>query len=136
MARPRFKPSTADFKNVELFAAYGAPEDQIARTIGPRGISAKTLRKYFHRELASGMMKANAKVAQTLYQLATSGECVAATIFWSKVRMKWSERALAQSVAPSEIEEETDEQLQTRITDGLARIAAARRAAEVPEKPS
>jgi len=48
----------------------------------------------------------------------------------------WNERGWAQSVAPSEIEEETDEQLQTRITDGLARIAAARRAAEVPEKPA
>jgi hypothetical protein len=30
------------------------------------------LRKYFHRELASGMMKANANVAQTLYSMATS----------------------------------------------------------------
>src|SRR5437773_10696799 len=108
MARPRFKPSTADFKNVELFAAYGAPEDQIAGTIGPRGISPKTLRKYFHRELAPGMMKANAKVAQTLYQLATSGECVSATIFWNKVRMKCNVRGWAQSVAPSEIEEETE----------------------------
>ena len=53
-----------------------------------------------------------------------------------EIRMKWNERGWAQSVARSEIEEETDDQLRTRITDGLARIAAARRAAEVPEKPA
>jgi hypothetical protein len=53
-----------------------------------------------------------------------------------EIRMKWNERGWAQSVARSEIEEETDDQLRTRITDGLARIAAARRAAELPEKPA
>jgi hypothetical protein len=57
MARPRFKPSAKDSENVQMLSAYGVPEEQIADTIGPRGISAKTLRKYFHRELASGMMK-------------------------------------------------------------------------------
>jgi hypothetical protein len=44
-------------------AAYGMPEEQIASTTGPKGISPKTLRKYFHRELLLGATKANSKVA-------------------------------------------------------------------------
>src|SRR6267378_1378009 len=98
MARPRFKPSTADSKTVQTLSAFGIPEEQIATNVGPRGISPKTLRKYFRRELAAGMMKANAAVAQTLYQMATSGQSPAATIFWLKSRMKWNERGWAQSV--------------------------------------
>jgi hypothetical protein len=132
MARPRFKPSAADVKTVQTLAAFGIPEDQIARSVGPRGISAKTLRKHFHRELASGMMKANANVAQTLYSMATSGTCPAATIFWMKTRMRWSEKGLGQNVASVETEE-TNEELQARITAELARVAATRSATELPE---
>ena len=39
------------------------------------------------------MMEANYKVAQTLYQMATSGECPAATIFWAKTRNHLRERS-------------------------------------------
>jgi hypothetical protein len=119
---------------VRMLSAYGVPEEQIADTIGPRGISGKTLRKYFHRELAAGMMKANATVAQTLYKMATSGDYPAATIFWCKTRMRWSEKGLAPSAAPNEIMEETSDEVEKRITEGLARIAVARSAAGVPEE--
>jgi hypothetical protein len=103
-------------KTVQTFSAYGIPEEQIAMAVGPRGISAKTLRKYFHRELAAGMMKANAT----------------ATISWLKSRMKWNEKGCAQSAMPSEKEEESIAEFERRIADELARIAAARSAAKVP----
>ena len=35
MARPRFKPSVADFKTVQTLSAYGIPEEQIAIPSGP-----------------------------------------------------------------------------------------------------
>ena len=51
----------------EGFSGYGVPQEEIARLIG---ISEKTLRKYFEAELHDGMTKANAAVAQSLYQTA------------------------------------------------------------------
>jgi hypothetical protein len=132
MARPRFKPSAADAKTVQTLSAYGIPEEQIATSIGPRGISPKTLRKYFRRELATGMMKANAAVGQTLFQMATSGQCPAATIFWTKTHR--NERGWGPSVAPSEVVEESNDEFERRITAELARVAAARSAADVPGK--
>ena len=38
------------------------------------------------------MTVANARVAGTLFKMATSGECVAATIFWAKCRLHWSDQ--------------------------------------------
>src|SRR6266568_8480231 len=74
MPRPRFEPTAEQRKTVEIMAAYGMPEEQIASTTGPHGISPKTLRKYFRRELLLGATKANSKVAETGYQMATSGK--------------------------------------------------------------
>ena len=71
-------------------AAMGIPQEDIAREIGIR--APKTLRKYFRHELDSGATKANYKVKQTLYEMATSGKCVAATIFWDKTRNHSSQR--------------------------------------------
>jgi hypothetical protein len=56
-------------------------------------IAEKTLRKHFHVELARGAIEANAKVLQTLYGMATSGENTAATIFYAKTRCGLRERA-------------------------------------------
>lgn len=76
---------------VRALAGYGLKHEQIAQMIGIR--SAKTLRKYFPVELASGTAEANAQVAQTLFKMATSGSSPAATMFWLKTRAKWSEKA-------------------------------------------
>src|SRR6266481_3856407 len=92
MPRPRFEPTAEQRKTVEAMAAYGIPEDQIASTIGPKGIDPKTLRKHFRRELLLGATKANSKVAETAYQMATSGKCPTMTIFWAKCRNGWKER--------------------------------------------
>jgi hypothetical protein len=126
MARPRFKPADEQRKTVQVMAAYGIPEEQIARTLGVRGIDPKTLRKYFPRELSVGGTLANSAVAQTLYQMATSGKCAAATIFWLKSRARWTERApLARpEVADERPESESEAELDQRITAELAGIAA------------
>ena len=62
-------------------AGLGMRQDKIARVLG---IDAKTLRKHFRRLLDSAADIATTKVGATLYNLATSGRCVAATIFWMK----------------------------------------------------
>ena len=134
MPRPRFKPTPEQRRNVEALAAYGIPEEELARTIGEHGIDAKTLRKYFRRELDLAATKANSAVAQTLYQLATSGKCPAATMFWLKCRSGWKETSVFQHSGPQggPIQISNDD-LNKCITDEFARIAASRTAASVPE---
>jgi len=90
MARPQFKPNDDHRRMVKSMAAMGIPHEQIATKIGIR--SPKTLRRHFRDELDLGSTEANYKVAQTLFQMATSGECPAATIFWAKTRNRFRER--------------------------------------------
>jgi hypothetical protein len=137
MPRPRFEPTAEQRKTVEVMAAYGIPEEQIASTIGPKGISPKTLRKHFRRELLLGATKANSKVAETAYQMAISGKSPALTIFWLKCRARWreTEHAGLKLVALNEKPAEgSHADLDKAITDELARVAASRSLAEVPGK--
>ena len=54
-------------------------------------ITEPTLQKYYRAELDSGGSKANAAVVATLFKLAVSGKCPAATFFFLKTRMRWRE---------------------------------------------
>jgi hypothetical protein len=85
-----FKPTPEERKQVEAMAGYGVPHDQIAVLIGEDGIDSDTLKKHFKNELVQGKAKANAKVGQTLFQKATSGDTTAA-IWWSKTQMGWKD---------------------------------------------
>jgi hypothetical protein len=76
---------------VRSMAAYGIRQEDIARCLGLR--SAKTLRRHFREELDRAATEANAQVAQSLYQQATSGKSTAASIFWLKTRAGWHEPA-------------------------------------------
>ena len=87
MARPRFVATVEQRKMVRSMAAYGILQEQIARCLGLR--SPKTLRRHFREELDRAAPEANAMVAQSLFQQATSGKNVAASIFWLKVRGRW-----------------------------------------------
>jgi hypothetical protein len=49
------------------------------------------LRLAFRDELDKAAIEANAKVAQTCYQMAISGQHPAATFFWLKTRAGWRE---------------------------------------------
>ena len=87
MARPRFSPTPEQRRMVRSMAAYGIRHDEIAACLGIR--SAKTLRRHFREELDRALVEANAKVARTLFEMATGGKSVAATIFWLKSRAGW-----------------------------------------------
>lgn len=96
MARPRFEPTEEQRKAVKLMVAAGIPEEDIAKVIGPKGISPVTLRKYFREEIETGAITINAKIAGRLYAIACqSGDLKSATtaaIWWTKTRMGWSEK--------------------------------------------
>lgn len=85
-----FVPTPEERRQVEAMAGYGVPHEQIAVLIGEDGIDADTLKKHFKNELMQGKAKANAKVGQTLFQKATSGDTTAA-IWWSKTQMGWKD---------------------------------------------
>ena len=89
--RPAFSPTDDQRRQVKALAAYGVPQDDIATVLA---IDAKTLRKHFWTDLQTGVLEANAKVAQSLFQRATTEKGsagVTAAIFWLKVRAGWRE---------------------------------------------
>lgn len=78
---------------VETLAGLGVRFPEIASQVkasNGKGISVITLRRYFRDELDQGVVKANAKVARSLFENATGGN-VAAQIFWLKTRAGWTE---------------------------------------------
>ena len=83
-----FDPTDEQRRTVKALAGYGVPQDGIAIHIG---VDPKTLRKHFRDELDRGSVEATAKVAQTLFHLATVEKNVASVIFWMKARAGWRE---------------------------------------------
>jgi len=71
-------------------AAYGIPEADVARVLG---IDPKTLRKHYRDELDTGSIKANSRIAESLYRKAMGdgAQSVTACIFWLKTRAHWKE---------------------------------------------
>lgn len=82
------RPTESSRATVKAMAAYGIPQDDIASYLD---IAPKTLRAHYRAELDKGATEANAKVAESLFRQATTGN-VAAAIFWLKARAKWTER--------------------------------------------
>ena len=85
----KFEPTDEERQYVESLSGFGVPQEDISLVVRD-GIDAKTLRKYFAKELRVGKVKANAKVGQSLYQQAVKGNMTAA-IFWAKTQMGWRE---------------------------------------------
>jgi hypothetical protein len=92
-----FEPSEDQRRTVRALSGYGVPQEGIAIHIG---IDAKTLRKHFRDELDRGSVEATAKVAQTLFHLATVEKNVAAVIFWMKARAGWREKSQVELSGP------------------------------------
>ena len=90
MSRPSHRPDPVSRRQVEAMSAYGIPEADIGRVLA---IDPKTLRKHYREELDTGHVKANAKVAESLYRKAIGDgpQSVTAAIFWMKTRAGWSE---------------------------------------------
>jgi hypothetical protein len=110
----RYEPTADQRRTVKTMAGFGIPQEDIA---GFLGIDDKTLRKHFREELDRGITEANAKVAQSLFQMATQGKNVAAAIFWMKARAGWREKVEIKPVVddPTQL---TDAELEEIIRRG------------------
>jgi hypothetical protein len=92
-----FEPTDDQRRTVKALSGYGVPQDGIAIHIG---VDPKTLRKHFRDELDRGSVEATAKVAQTLFHLATVEKNVASVIFWMKARAGWRETVRQENTGP------------------------------------
>ena len=90
---PAHIPTDAQREKVRDLAGHGVPHADIALIIG---INLKTLYCRYRNDLDVGMASANAEVGGALFRMAVSGDVPAATIFWAKVRMGWSERQVVE----------------------------------------
>ena len=90
MGRRAHRPDPTSRRQVEAMAAYGVPEADIARVIT---IDPKTLRKHYREEPDVGAIKANSRIAESLYRkaLGDGAQSVTAAIFWLKTRARWKE---------------------------------------------
>ena len=101
--RKPFAPTEDQRRMVRAMAGFGVPHDDIALIVK---CSPPTLRKRFRHELDVATIEVNTRVAQTLYQQATTPGNIAATIFWLKARAGWREKQIVEvagkdgSVAP------------------------------------
>lgn len=88
--RPAHAPTEESRAMVESLSGFGIPQDEIARLVG---IDPKTLRLHYAAEIELGGIKATAKVAQNLFNMACrpTREGLQAAIFWLRVRAGWSE---------------------------------------------
>ena len=95
MARKAFTPSEEQRHLVKVVSSYGVRQEDIATEVGLR--SPKTLRKHFRDELDHGRIGANIRVGKTLYEMATSGKHLAATIYWLNRQAGWKPRPQGQT---------------------------------------
>ena len=104
-------------------AGLGLPQDQIALLLE---MDPKTLRKHLRDDLDRGMAEANVKIAQSLFNMATTGNNVAAAIFWMKARAGWREKhEVMVSANPLEQISDTElEQMVTILRDAIAEQTA------------
>ena len=87
VGRPVHLPDETTRNKVFMLSTVGTRHEDIATVLN---ISADTLTKYYHDELAKGRIEANASVAETLFKQAKEGNTTA-MIFWLKSRAKWKE---------------------------------------------
>jgi hypothetical protein len=78
-------------------AGMGIIQAQIATWLQ---IDLKTLRKHFRRELDTGAIEANVRVANALYTNAVKHNQVTAQIWWTKARMGWKETQVNEQTGP------------------------------------
>ena len=86
--RKPYAPTDKEREQVRTMTVAGVQQDIIAEVIG---VSEPTLRKYFYQEISTSTAIANARVAASLFRMATDSEKpnVAAAIFWMKCRAQW-----------------------------------------------
>jgi AraC-like DNA-binding protein len=95
--RKPYTPTDEQRRTVRAMAGYGVPQEAIAKVVR---CSEPTLRRNFRHELDTAVTEANARVAQCLYQQATTPGNVAASIFWLKARAGWREKHAVEISGP------------------------------------
>jgi len=89
MARfPKYVPTDAHRREVLTMTGFGITQLEIATMLG---ISDRSLRTHYRRELDTGATEANMRVAQSLYNMATRDKVPSAAMFWLKCRAGWRE---------------------------------------------
>lgn len=86
--RTPHEPTRATREVVKLHAMVGTPQSMIAQILN---VDAKTLRKWYRRELDTALVHANAQVGGALFNKAMKGD-TAAAIFWLKTRAGFREK--------------------------------------------
>ena len=86
--RPPYQPTEEDKKQVFLWAKYGVPVEDMSRMIG---VAEMTLTKHLSDVIEAGRSHAHTKVRETLWEMATSGQHPAMTIFYCKTQLGFRE---------------------------------------------
>jgi hypothetical protein len=123
------EPTEDQRRTVRAMSGFGIPHDDIATLLE---IDPKTLRKHFRRELDRGSIEATAKVAQSLFNMATVEKNVAAAIFWMKARAGWREKHEVQ-VTARPLHDLPDAELDRLLHDELAQYVQQRLGIESSE---
>src|SRR5215207_11754450 len=108
------RPDPSRSRQVEAMAGYGVSAEDIATVLG---LDINTLKRDYRSELKGAAIKANARVAESLFRKATAAdgrEGVTAAIFWLKTRAGWKETAVHE-VSHRPYAHMTAEQIETRI---------------------
>jgi len=91
--RTAFQPSEEQHELVMQLAAFGLRYFDICRFVKKAdgsAISEPTLRKCFAEDLDTGKLKANVRIAQSLYKKAIAGDTTS-MIFWLKCQAGWKD---------------------------------------------
>ncbi|HET9304835.1 MAG TPA: hypothetical protein VFO46_02300 [Candidatus Sulfotelmatobacter sp.] len=125
----------ADRNTVRSMVACGFTHIQIARCIGTHGISDRTLRKHFRRELDTAADMSNASVGNIAYQRAMAGEPWA-VCFWLKCRAGWREPPTSHRFVDEQDNDRPFSEPKQLLADRIAQIAEAPSDQEIPAKPN
>jgi hypothetical protein len=88
--QPPYQPTPSDRATVKNLVVCGYTHEQIAKCIGPNGISGNTLRKHFRRELDVSKAEVDAFATSNLVGLMRNGN-LGALCFYLKCRAGWQE---------------------------------------------
>ena len=98
-------------------AGFGLSPADIARVLG---IDEERLLSTFAHELDSGAIKANVRVAESLFRKATGEgrESATAAIFWLKTRAQWKETQVQEHRLGGRLADELSDEDLMRIAGG------------------
>lgn len=125
--QPAWQPTDKERSMVETMAGLGIPEVDIAKVLGK---DPKTIRKHCREELDTGLIKANAKVSESLFKkaLGNGAGSVTAIIWWEKTRGGRKETTVQQHQGGGEgappIQTTYRHKLDTKSLEKLAALVA------------